>query len=164
MIYDNIHMKRLFDKYKVSSPLPENIQDNTLKIKKKNFILILKKLGIFSPVYGLIVYIYLFLKEIGIGLTLVQSAGIFFIASSITAAGITAGSYLFIKNLLVKPAHQEEKLEQRVNVPDEPVKPERKRPFGNTRITDTLFNFMDLKITARTIPWCDRYLKSLQTK
>jgi hypothetical protein len=124
MIYDINSMKRLFDKYGVSSPLPEDIQLHALKVKKKNFIAILKKLGIFSPLYGLIVTLYLFLKEIGIGFTLVQSAGAFFIASSITAAAITTGGYIIIKNVLVKPPHQEEKREQKVNAPDAPVKTE----------------------------------------
>jgi hypothetical protein len=115
-------MKRLFDKYGISRPLSREIQVRALNAKKRNFTAILKKLGIFTPLYGLIVSVYFFMKEVGIGLTLVQSAGLFFIASSITTAAITTGGYVIIKNALVKPPRQEEKQEQKVNDRQAPLK------------------------------------------
>lgn len=92
-------MQRLFEKYRMANPLPDDIQKHAYRMKRKTLVSILKKLGLYSPVYGAILIVYLALKEIGIGLSVVQSAAALFVASAITAAGITAGGYLTMKKI-----------------------------------------------------------------
>jgi hypothetical protein len=92
-------MQRLFEKYRLTNPLPDDVQEHSYRMKRKTLVVMLKRLGIYSPVYGAILIIYLALKDIGIGLGVAQSAAVLFVASAITAAGIAAGGYAAVKKV-----------------------------------------------------------------
>jgi hypothetical protein len=93
-------MQRLFEKYRLTNPLPDDVQEHAYRMKRKTLVSMLKNLGLYSPVYGAILIVYLALKEIGIGLGVVQSAAVLFVASAITAAGIAAGGYVAVKKVV----------------------------------------------------------------
>jgi hypothetical protein len=92
-------MQRLFEKYRLTNPLPDDVQEHAYRMKRKTLVSMLKNLGLYSPVYGAILIVYLALKEIGIGLGVAQSAAVLFVASAITALGIAAGGYVAVKKV-----------------------------------------------------------------
>ncbi|MBN2080420.1 MAG: hypothetical protein JW838_15725 [Spirochaetes bacterium] len=111
MRYEIELMQRLFLKYRLTNPLPADVQEHAYREKRKTLISILKKLGLFSPLYGVIVVVYLALRKLGFGIGVAQSAVVFFVASAITTAGVAVGGYTAVKILSAgtpPPAEQEE--------------------------------------------------------
>jgi hypothetical protein len=106
-------MQRIFDRYRVSNPLPGDVQRRALRMKRKNLVAVMKKLGIYSPLYGLILAFYLLLKKIGIGISIMQSTVLFFTASAVIVSSAAAGGYVAVKNAIKKgpviPQEQEKK-------------------------------------------------------
>ena len=100
-------MQRLFDRYKISSPLDPDIQKYSLRSKGKNFHSILIKLGLHSTLYSAVVFIYFLFKKLGIGLSVAQSAAVLFVAAAVTAAGIMAGGIISVKKIIDTPIMKE---------------------------------------------------------
>lgn len=94
-------LKALLDKYRVSRPLPDEVQNHSLKNKRKNLIAILKKLKIYSPVFSLILSVFFFFKQFGITLSLLQSYVVLFIISVTATVTLAAGGYATAKILMI---------------------------------------------------------------
>lgn len=102
MIDEIALMQRVFDRYRVSSPLPGEVQRRALRMKRKNLVAVMKKVGIYSPLYGMILAVYLFMKKIGIGLSVMQSAVVLFTASAVAVSAAAAGGYMLAGKVMVK--------------------------------------------------------------
>ena len=120
-------LEELLDRYKFARPVPEDIRKDILASKKKNLVRVLKTVGAFSALYGLLLSLYFAVKKAGL---FVPAAKI--VISGITAAAVSYGGYYAVKSL---------------NPVKEPAKPaakeERRQPVQETaRWTDqiTLYN------------------------
>jgi hypothetical protein len=132
MIDEIAIMQRLFDKYRVSNPLPADIQRRAMRMKRKNLAGVMKKLGIYSPVYGMILAFYFLLKKIGIGFSVMQSAVLFFAASAIAVSSVAAGGYVLVKATMVKTPSIQEEREKKSGAVTEPAAKSGEAPAGNS--------------------------------
>ncbi|HOT44182.1 MAG TPA: hypothetical protein PLM53_06050 [Spirochaetota bacterium] len=120
MIDEIALMRRVFDRYRVSSPLSGDVQRRAMRMKRKNLVSVMKKLGIYSPLYGMILSLYFFLKKLGIGLSIMQSAVLFFTASAVVVSSVAAGGYLLVGNVVVKSPSVYEEHEKKAAPAAEP--------------------------------------------
>lgn len=88
---DSILLEKLLDTYKLTRPVPGEVQHMILSSKKKNFLRILKTTGSFTALYGIFISIYYALKKIGLWFPLSKS-----IISGIAVASISYGGYLAV--------------------------------------------------------------------
>jgi len=102
MIDEIALMQRVFDRYRISSPLPGEIQRRAMRMKRKNLVAVMKKLGIYSPLYGMILAVYFLMKKIGIGLSVMQSAVVLFTASVVAVPSVAAGGYVLAGMAMVQ--------------------------------------------------------------
>jgi hypothetical protein len=86
-------MRRVMQKYGLANPIDEASQVRALKKKRKIFTDMLRKLGIYTPVYTAIISIYYLFKNLGMGLTVFQSTIALAIITSATALSIGVGGY-----------------------------------------------------------------------
>lgn len=100
MIADIKLLQGLLEKYRVAEPVPAAVRARIISRRRRNLVEILKKLGRYNPLLGAILLVYFLFKKLGVSVTLVQSAVIFFTVSAITVAGVTAGSYIVVKSII----------------------------------------------------------------
>jgi hypothetical protein len=106
---DILLMHKLLEKTMVSDPLDGNMQDYSLNMKRKNFVSLTKKIGMYSSAYGAILSVYFLFKKLGIGLTIVQSAGVLCIATVIAVTSIGAGGFIAVKKYVLDASGTQEK-------------------------------------------------------
>jgi len=100
MIADIKLLQGLLEKYRVAEPVPAAVRARVISRRRRNLVEILKKLDRYNPLLGVILIVYFLFKKLGLSVSLVQSAIIFFTVSALTVAGVTTGSYIVIKRAI----------------------------------------------------------------
>ncbi|OHD63156.1 MAG: hypothetical protein A2176_11455 [Spirochaetes bacterium RBG_13_51_14] len=85
---DTLLVEKIIDRYKLSRPVPPNIQDSILSSKKRILVRVLKTVGVFTAVHGVFLSIYFAVKKTGIGIPLIR-----YIISGIAVISLTYGAY-----------------------------------------------------------------------
>ena len=96
-----IQMQKLFEATEMTSPLNEHAQAHSLKMKRKNLVSLMRKSGIYSSLYGIILSFFFLLKKIGLGLSVIQSAYLLLSITIAAATSISAGGVFAAKNYLL---------------------------------------------------------------
>ncbi len=97
MIDELIQLQNLLDKYKVTAPLPHALQEHVLDNKRKQLVIILKKLGRYNPLFGIILFVFFLFRKSGFGLSIIQSAIVLTVSSVFFVGGISFSTYLYVK-------------------------------------------------------------------
>lgn len=100
MIADIKLLQGLLEKYRVTEPVPAAVRARVISRRRRNLVEILKKIGRYNPLLGAILIVYFLFKKLGLSVSLVQSAVIFFTVSALTVAGVTTGSYIVVKRAI----------------------------------------------------------------
>ncbi len=100
MIADIKLLQGLLEKYRVAEPVPAAVRARVISRRRGNLVEILKKLGRYNPLLGAILIVYFLFKKLGLSVSLVQSAVVFFTVSALTIAGVTTGSYFVVKRVI----------------------------------------------------------------
>lgn len=85
---DTLLLRQLLDKYKFARPVPNGLREDILAAKKKNLVRVLKTVGAYSALHGLLISLYLAVKKAGIGIPVAK-----FIVSGIAVTAVTYGGY-----------------------------------------------------------------------
>jgi len=99
MIEDLILLQNLLEKYKVTAPLPHVVQEHILDNKRKQLVVILKKLGRYNPLFGIILFVFFLFRKLGFGLSIIQSAIILAASSALIVGSISVSTYMYVKQL-----------------------------------------------------------------
>lgn len=83
----------LLRKYKFDDPVPRSMQERMIYAKKDIFIRVLKTIGKYTALAGLIQFFYFFLKKIGINIFTAK-----ILMSIMTIASVSGAVYIGIKN------------------------------------------------------------------
>jgi hypothetical protein len=113
-----IQMQKLFEATEMTAPMDENAQAHSLKMKRKNLISLMRKLGIYSSLYGVILAFFFLFKKIGLALSVIQSAYLLLSISIVATASIGAGGVVAVKTYLIDK-HGEEEPVPRINAVSE---------------------------------------------
>jgi len=100
MIADIKLLQGLLEKYRVAEPVPAAVRARVISRRRRNLVEILKKLDRYNPLLGVILIVYFLFKKLGLSVSLVQSAVVFFTVSALTVAGISTGSYIVVKRAI----------------------------------------------------------------
>ena len=100
MIADIKLLQGLLEKYRVAEPVPAAVRARVIAGRRRNLVAILKKLDRYNPLLGAILLVYFLFKKLGLSVSLVQSAVVFFTVSALTVAGVTTGSYIVVKRVI----------------------------------------------------------------
>ena len=100
MIHDIIQLQHVLEKYKVTTPVSPLVQEHILKNKRKHLVVILKRLGRYNPLFGLILLIYFLSRKLGIGLSIIQSFVAVTVFSLVLAGGISVPVVMYFKTVL----------------------------------------------------------------
>lgn len=122
MINEMKILQDLLDKYKMTRPVPSGVRRDILAHKRKNFVVIMKKLDRYSPLLGAFLFIYFLLRKFGIIATLKQCGVILAVSVALTVAGVSTGAYMVIKHVLDTPSPvemQKEKAEDNSKIKDD---------------------------------------------
>lgn len=90
------NFEKLLVKYKLCDLKPEKVQNMAISSGKENLLIILKKTGHYSIIFGLVYKLYYFLKGLGINATLFQTKIILLAITVNAAASLTVGG-VYIK-------------------------------------------------------------------
>lgn len=97
------NFKLALDKYKLTNPIPEEIQQFSIASKKRVFVRIMKTLGKYTLLSGLTLSLYFFIKKIGLS-TLASKLLVFVtISASVTTATYYSVKYIKKHTETVKP-------------------------------------------------------------
>lgn len=96
-----IQMQKLFEATEMTSPLDEHAQAHSLKMKRKNLVSLMRKSGIYSSLYGILLSFFFLLKKIGLGLSVIQSAYLLLSIIIAAATSISAGGVFAVKKYLL---------------------------------------------------------------
>lgn len=121
---DTRNLEELLDKYKFARPVPEDARKEILASKKKNLVRVLKSVGAFSALYGVLLSVYFVLKKLGVSIPFAK-----LIISGLTAAAVTYGGYYAVTAL--KSGHVPE---ASLVKKEEPLQPEENQQWVD-RIT-----------------------------
>ncbi len=88
---DTMILEKLLARYRITSPVPPDVQDLILSSKKKNLVRILKTTGAFSAAYGVFLSIYFAVKKMGLGIPLIK-----LIISGLSVTAVAYGGYYMI--------------------------------------------------------------------
>src|SRR3990172_10901381 len=113
-----IQMQKLFEATEMTAPMDENAQAHSLKMKRKNLISLMRKLGIYSSLYGVILAFFFLFKKIGLAFSVIQSAYLLLSISIVATASIGAGGVVAVKTYLIDK-HGEEEPVPRINAVSE---------------------------------------------
>jgi len=94
---------RVLEKYKFTAPVPPEVRREIMKRKRKILVNILKRYGAYTPFVGASLTVFLFMRNVGFSLTLIQSAGILVVATALAAATVTGGVYYTVTRVLSRP-------------------------------------------------------------
>ena len=110
--------QKVLSKYKMDEPIPKKHKRFVDRNMRKEQIKILKRVGRYRPIYGLFLSVFYFLTDLGIKVTVPQSAVIFFAATAITLGGTATGGVVAVKHFVLdKPKIEETvKVEKTVEV------------------------------------------------
>ena len=96
-------LQDLLDKYLVPRPIPAGIRRVILAHKRRNFVVIMKKVNRYNPLLGAFLFVYFLVRKFGIFATLKQCGIILITVSALTVAGVSSGAYIVIRHILYKP-------------------------------------------------------------
>ncbi|MCP4132316.1 MAG: hypothetical protein GY754_15195 [bacterium] len=134
-------LKQLLEKYRVTRPLPEGIQDHLIATRRQSLVKILKKLGRYNPVFGAIIFIFFLFKKFGISFSVVQSALILAAVSAVAAVSISTGVYMgvtyFVNQEVEKPVLTTD-IPSPAPEPKKPTKPIAVKPPQKKQFTNTI--------------------------
>jgi len=102
MIADIKLLQGLLEKYRVAEPVPAAVRVRVIAGRRRNLVEILKKLDRYNPLLGAILLVYFLFKKLGLSVSLIQSAIVFFTVTAISVAGVTTGSYIAVKRIMDK--------------------------------------------------------------
>jgi hypothetical protein len=100
MIADIKLLQGLLEKYRVTEPVPAAVRVRVIAGRRRNLVVILKKLDRYNPLLGAILLVYFLFKKLGLSVSLVQSAVVFFTVTALSVAGVTTGSYIVVKRVI----------------------------------------------------------------
>jgi len=86
--HDTMLLEKLLERYRLTRPVPPEVQDSILSSKKENLVRILKTAGAFTAAYGAFLSFYFAVKKMGAGIPLMK-----FIISGISVAAVAYGGY-----------------------------------------------------------------------
>ena len=92
-------LEKLLIQFRFTRPIPAEVRNRIKENKKRQFVLILKKTGGYSLVFGLVASLFFTLKKLGVGITIIKSALILTVSATAAATLITAGIYTSVKYL-----------------------------------------------------------------
>ncbi len=98
MINDLILLQQLMEKYKLPEPVPAAVRDFVLRSRRKTLLNIMRKLDIYSPIFGVIIFVFFFLKKLGFNVTIVKTTIIIGLSSLLLSASISYGIYNIVEN------------------------------------------------------------------
>jgi hypothetical protein len=96
--------------------VPAAVRARVISRRRRNLVEILKKLDRYNPLLGVILVIYFLFKKLGLSVSLVQSAVVFFTVAALSVAGVTTGSYIVVKRALDSSSKVEQHNEVKVVV------------------------------------------------
>lgn len=140
MMKDELLIGRVFEKYKFTDPIPEAARASLLKSRRRSLKACLKRAGNYPIGFGLVLFIMLKSREIGlnfgIGISKITAAAL----SAAVIGSVSAGGYTVVKNIIIDSAPAEKKQEtviiKKDNLPDETaaekekIKPEPELPVN----------------------------------
>lgn len=107
-------IKELLIKYKMDRPLPDDQRRRMRKIKKHTLVTIIKKQGKYSTFLFVVISFYLWIKRVGISLSLGKSAVVILSAITVLGGAAAAGAIYIISR---SAAPEMECIEQGRNAP-----------------------------------------------
>jgi hypothetical protein len=94
--------EKLMRTFKFSQPVPPETRRRLSSNKKKQFMLVLKKSGGYTIIFGLIASLFFSLKKLGLGVTIAKTAVILALGTSAVVGLISLGVYTSVKDLMLK--------------------------------------------------------------
>ncbi len=112
-------MRQVLEKFKFSKPASEELKKISWRDKRKKQIRILKEAGRYRPAYGAFLFIFYLAANLGIRLTVPQSAVVLIFVSVLAAGTVSGGTYAGVKYITDEPVIE------KLDVIDKPVQEEK---------------------------------------
>ena len=90
----------LLYKYHFKKSVPTGIQDYIFFRKRKNLVSLLKKVGWYSPFFGVVIYVFFWLRRIGFKSSVVQATVVLVTVSLMTISSLIFGTSYVLKNII----------------------------------------------------------------
>lgn len=105
-------LEKLLEKYKLRYPLPPDVRRIIMKRKRKDLVAILKRVKRYNRFIGASLFVFFLFRNIGIPLSLYQSAVVVILSIALATASVTGGSYYVVKKYILSSGTLEQTVDE----------------------------------------------------